>query len=76
MDGARAPGFTSESVVLTAFARILGVKHLDVSAPFNCTHHSVVVRHNKFVDKPEILDVAQPKGDVDLNKMRMKSRDE
>ena len=61
MDG--APGFTS--LVLSAFARIMGVKHLDISAPDNPTHHSVVERRkscNKVMDK--ILDVAQSKGDL------------
>ena len=60
MDG--APGFTS--LVLSAFARIIGVKHLDISAPDNPTHHSVVERRNEVMDMYKILDVAQSKGDL------------
>lgn len=60
MDG--APGFTSQ--VMSAFSRLLGVRHHDVSAPASDdpTHHSMVERRNQVTEK--LLDVAVPKGDI------------
>ena len=58
MDG--APGFTSQ--VMSAFSRLLGVRHHDVSAPDDPTHHSLVERRNQVMEK--LLDVAMSKGDI------------
>ena len=58
MDG--DPGYTSE--VMTAFSSLLGVKHRDVSAPDNPTHHSMVERRNRVMEK--FIDVGSSKGDI------------
>ena len=54
------PGFTSE--VMAAFRTMLGVKTMDYSAPDDPTHHSVVERRNKVMEK--LLDVGISKGDL------------
>ena len=58
MDG--DPGYTSE--VMSAFSSLLGVKHRDVSAPDNPTHHSMVERRNRVMEK--FIDVGSSKGDI------------
>jgi len=58
MDGAAA--FSSE--VMHSFYELMGVKHLDVSAPDDPTHHAVVERRNQMMEK--LLDVGIFKGDI------------
>lgn len=55
-----APAYTSE--VMAAFGSIIGVKHVDVSSPDDPTHHSVVERRNRIMEK--MIDVAVSKGDL------------
>ena len=55
-----APGFTSD--VMREFYKLMGVHHVDVSAPDNPTHHSVVERRNQTMEK--MLDVGISKGDI------------
>ena len=56
----KAAEYSSE--VMTAFANMLGVKHIDTSCPDNPTHHSMVERRNKVMEK--FIDVAISKGDI------------
>ena len=58
MDG--APAFSSD--VMHAFYSLMGVKHIDVSAPDDPTHHSTVERRNSVMEK--MIDVAISKGDL------------
>ena len=55
-----APEFTSE--VTKAFHDIMGVRHLDFSAPDDPTHHAMVERCNKVMEK--MLDVSSFNGDI------------
>ena len=55
-----APAFSSD--VMRAFYSIMGVKHVDVSAPDDPTHHSTVERRNAVMEK--MIDVAVSKGDL------------
>ena len=57
-DGASA--FTSD--VMRAFHDIMGVKHVDVSAPDDPTHHALVEHRNQVMEK--MLDVGDSNGDV------------
>ena len=54
------PSFTS--AVMKRFHSILGVRHVDFSAPDNATHHAVVERRNKVLEK--FIDVGVSKGDI------------
>ena len=54
------PSFTS--AVMKRFHSILGVRHVDFSAPDNATHHAVVERRNKVMEK--FIDVGVSKGDI------------
>lgn len=54
------PSFTS--AVMKRFHAILGVRHVDFSAPDNATHHAVVERRNKVMEK--FIDVGVSKGDL------------
>ena len=56
----KAAEFSSE--VMTTFARMLGVKSIDMSCHDNPTHHGMVERRNKVMEK--FLDVAMSKGDI------------
>ena len=55
-----AAEFSSD--VMKAFCDLMGVKHNDISAPDDPTHHAVVERRNRVMEK--FLDVAISKGDL------------
>ena len=55
-----APAYTS--AVMQAFHKLMGVRHVDLSAPDNPTHHAMVERRNQIMEK--MLDVAISKGDL------------